>query len=142
MRRWLDDHAGGSPPWPSHLQGPAPLLKNLEMERPQVLDRYHQHVRHCKHCSDALARTRRIAALAAVVSVAAAVAAVVSVAAPAAAQAGVVPAVVAWALGVVGVGPLVGVGVVALLVRAAAKALEYQFTGFVDYDRKPFAPSA
>jgi len=36
MRRWLDSHAGGSPPWPAHMRGAAPLLANLDLEPPQV----------------------------------------------------------------------------------------------------------
>jgi hypothetical protein len=36
MRRWLDTFAGGSPPWPAHMRGAAPLLANLDLEMPQV----------------------------------------------------------------------------------------------------------
>ena len=39
MRRWLNDHAGGSPPWPAHMAGANPILANLDLERSQV----------CKH---------------------------------------------------------------------------------------------
>ncbi|KAI8468575.1 MAG: hypothetical protein J3K34DRAFT_522861 [Monoraphidium minutum] len=150
MRRWLSEHAGGNPPWPAHLQGAAPILSALDLERPQVLDRYHQHVRHCKHCSAALDNARKTASAAAALAAAAAAAALLSavlrLAAPALAAAGAQPAALpgwlAAALGALGPAPLLGVAAAALLVRWAGRKLEGQFVGFNDFERKPFAPSA
>lgn len=148
MRRWLVDQAGGSPPWPAHMAGAASILANLSLDRPQVLDRYSQHVQHCKHCSAALDRARRVAAIAkavAIASIAAAGAAFALQAAAAAAAAtapAAVPLLPAWAAGALaaaGPGALLGVAAAALLVRAAARAIEFQFTGFVDFERKPFS---
>ena len=36
MRRWLDQHAGGSPPWPAHMRGADALLANLQLDNAQA----------------------------------------------------------------------------------------------------------
>jgi hypothetical protein len=211
MRRWLNTFAGGSPPWPAHMAGAAPLLANLELDRsqvgagaapcgalltsrrcappgedrptnstpptepaasrprpltappcshpstplPQILDRYTQHVQHCRHCSGALARTRRVAAVAQAVSVCAAAAAALGFVFQAAASAAAATAAAAaapaasglgvWAvalLGTVAPGPLLAAALLAWGAAAAARGLEHQFVGFVDFDRKPFPASS
>lgn len=169
MRRWLNEHAGGSPPWPEHMRGAGPILSNLDLERAQVLDRYHQHTRHCVHCRTALRNTELVAsgasALSGLAAAGAALAMLVKLFLPLAGAVGgvggwiarktgvgagsaldgepaatIVPKWLAAAAKACGVGELLLVALLAAGVALAARALARQFYAG-DFERKAFPPS-
>lgn len=49
FRRWLTEHAGGSPAWPEGVSAALPP----RMSRTELLDRFNSHTVHCSSCSAA-----------------------------------------------------------------------------------------
>ena len=49
LRKWLDEFAGGSPPWHGEIKASC-----QELDDQQLFDRWHRHTKHCPSCRNSL----------------------------------------------------------------------------------------
>lgn len=62
FRKWFDKYCHGQLPW-GEVGIDVQQTANINNDRAQILDRYHQHTRHCSSCSRALLVVQRLQAI-------------------------------------------------------------------------------